>query len=69
MLAMSKPKQQFNVYLEPELIAAIKHHAIDAQLSLSDLVAHILTAHLKGIEDAQRSTFPAPLEAAADDPR
>lgn len=40
-------KQQFNVNLEPTLIRRIKHHSIDAQLSLSDLVTHILTEHLR----------------------
>ncbi len=28
--------QQFNIYVDPELIAAAKHHTLDEQLSLSD---------------------------------
>ena len=65
MIAKSKPKQQFNVYLEPELIAAAKHRAIDEQLSLSDLVAKVLTAYLKGTEDERHKTS---VETPADDP-
>ena len=44
---MNTTKQQFNVYLTPELIARTKHRAIDEQLSLSDLIANILANYLK----------------------
>ncbi len=40
-------KQQFNVNLDPELIRRIKHHSIDAQLSLSDLTTQVLTEYLE----------------------
>ena len=40
-------KQQFNVYLPPELIRRVKHRAIDADQSLSAWVERILEAHFQ----------------------
>ncbi len=59
---MASTRQQFNVNLNPELVRQVKHHAVDVQLSLSELVARILQDHLdqeSGMADSPQQADPS----------
>jgi predicted HicB family RNase H-like nuclease len=47
-------KQQFNVYLPPDLIRRTKHAAVDEAVSLSRLVETALVAYLDRLEAPPR---------------
>ncbi|MDQ6908263.1 MAG: VOC family protein [Chloroflexota bacterium] len=58
-----KEKQQFNVYLTSGTIKQMKHRAVDAQLSLSDLVENVFAAYLaQTIEQESAAAMPQTCE-------
>ncbi|QBD77132.1 CopG family transcriptional regulator [Ktedonosporobacter rubrisoli] len=46
----NEKKQQFNVYLPPELIREVKHTAVDQGISLSVFVEQALRAYVQQLQ-------------------
>ena len=48
-------KQQFNVYLDEDLVKRVKHAAVDTGQRLSEFVADALVAYLESTEQEESS--------------
>jgi predicted HicB family RNase H-like nuclease len=46
-MAAPERKQQFNVYIDEDLVKRVKHAAVDAGQRLSEFVAEALAAYLE----------------------
>jgi len=49
------PKQQFNVYIDADLVKQVKHAAVDAGQRLSEFVARALASYLESIREKEAS--------------
>ncbi len=53
-MAARRDVKQFNVYLPPDVIRAVKHHAVDTEQSLSAIVEVALSEYLDRHANKQR---------------
>lgn len=53
MSELKDDKKQFNVYLPPDLIRAVKHAAVDEGLSLSVFVERVLRDYMEQMQKKQ----------------
>jgi predicted DNA-binding protein len=49
-------KQQFNIWLPPDLVKRVKHASVDAQLSLSVFVQEAIEGHLDRIAEGEEGS-------------
>ncbi len=53
-MADRRDVKQFNVYLPPSVIRAVKHHAVDTEQSLSAIVELALSEYLDRISKREK---------------
>ena len=53
-MAERRELKQFNVYLPPDVIRSVKHHAVDTEQSLSAIVELALSQYLARVAKRER---------------
>ncbi|MCS4592403.1 ribbon-helix-helix domain-containing protein [Brevibacterium sediminis] len=51
-------KQQFNIWLPPELVKRVKHASVDAEVSLSVFVERAIEDHLSSLAADEEGSPP-----------